>query len=290
MRPPGKKKAASKRAVNKAVRKPAPGAKSDVARTPQTRSSSTLASLIVSAPHLFEPKIARARVAKWLAGLAADETKPLTALLADLPIVKTLLESLAESSPYLWELASRNPKILLRLLKAAPDRHLTELLADYSRAIASCEGDIEAMRLLRRMKAESALLIAFADIGGVWPVTRAARALTELADTAVDAATRFVLAEATRAGRLTPKDKAQPQIGSGYIVLAMGKMGAFELNYSSDIDLIVFYDPAAPGVPKDAVPAPLFVRITQRLVKLLQERTAEGYVFRTDLRLRPDPA
>ena len=70
----------------------------------------------------------------------------------------------------------------------------------------------------------------------------------------------------------------------------MGKMGAFELNYSSDIDLIVLYDPAAPALPKDAEPSTLFVRITQRLVKLLQERTADGYVFRTDLRLRPDPA
>ena len=70
----------------------------------------------------------------------------------------------------------------------------------------------------------------------------------------------------------------------------MGKMGAFELNYSSDIDLIVFYDAAAPAVPEDAAPAALFVRITQRLVKLLQERNADGYVFRTDLRLRPDPA
>ena len=144
--------------------------------------------------------------------------------------------------------------------------------------------------MLRRMKSEIALLIALADIGGVWPVMRAARALTDLADTAVDAATRFVLAEVTRAGRLMPKDKANPQRDSGYIVLAMGKMGAFELNYSSDIDLIVLYDPAAPALPKDAEPSTLFVRVTQRLVKLLQERTADGYVFRTDLRLRPDPA
>jgi glutamate-ammonia-ligase adenylyltransferase len=148
----------------------------------------------------------------------------------------------------------------------------------------------QAMRLLRRMKAEAALLIALADIGGVWPVMRATRALTDLADCAVAAAARFVLAEAARAGRLTPKDKANPQLGSGYIVMAMGKLGAFELNYSSDIDLIVFYDPAAPAVPKDADTATLFVRLTQRLVKLLQERDGDGYVFRTDLRLRPDPA
>ncbi len=70
----------------------------------------------------------------------------------------------------------------------------------------------------------------------------------------------------------------------------MGKMGAFELNYSSDIDLIVFYDKDSAALPEGAEPAPVFVRVTQRLVKLLQERTGDGYVFRTDLRLRPDPA
>ncbi|MGB8186560.1 MAG: bifunctional [glutamine synthetase] adenylyltransferase/[glutamine synthetase]-adenylyl-L-tyrosine phosphorylase, partial [Pseudolabrys sp.] len=170
------------------------------------------------------------------------------------------------------------------------DRHLASSLIAYGRDIASSKDEVEAMRLLRHMKCEIALLIALADIGGVWPVMRAARALTDLADTAVDAATRFVLAEVTRAGRLMPKDKANPQRDSGYIVLAMGKMGAFELNYSSDIDLIVLYDPAALALPKDAEPSTLFVRVTQRLVKLLQERTADGYVFRTDLRLRPDPA
>src|SRR5205823_3573117 len=68
----------------------------------------------------------------------------------------------------------------------------------------------------------------------------------------------------------------------------MGKMGARELNYSSDVDLIVFYDPAAlvPGTE----PAAFCVRLTRALVRLLQERTADGYVFRVDLRLRPDPA
>ena len=152
------------------------------------------------------------------------------------------------------------------------------------------DDEAEAMRLLRRMKAEAALLIALADIGGVWPVMRATRALTELADTAVSAAVRFLLADLARDGRLHPRDHARPQDGSGYFVLAMGKMGAFELNYSSDIDLIVFFDPAALSLPKDVEAAPYFIRLTQRLVKLLQERTADGYVFRTDLRLRPDPS
>jgi glutamate-ammonia-ligase adenylyltransferase len=286
MTPPGKKKAA----ITKAARKTAVRAKSKAVSAPQARSGEALAGRIVSVPRLSEPKLARARVVEWLAGLAPAEAKPLKALLVGHQPIGALLESLAESSPFLWELAASDPRRLLLLLDADPDRRLAELLADSGRAVASCQDISKAMHLLRRMKAESALLIALADIGGVWPVMRAARALTELADTAVDSAVRFILGEAARAGRLTPKDKANPQIGSGYIVLAMGKMGAFELNYSSDIDLIVFYDPAADAVPKDAAPARLFVRITQRLVKLLQERTADGYVFRTDLRLRPDPA
>ena len=286
MRPPAKLKIVRK----KVARKPAVRTKSRATKAAKIHTGATLADRIVTAPHLVEPKRARARLVEWLASLPAAKAKPLKALLAARPIVSALLESLAESSPYLWELASGEPDRLLLLLRADPDRHLAELLAKQGHAIAASQEDAEAMRLLRRMKAEAGLLIALADIGGAWPVMRAARALSDLADTAVDAATRFVLAEAARAGRLTPKDKTHPEIGSGYIVLAMGKMGAFELNYSSDIDLIVFYDPAAPAVPKDAAPAALFVRLTQRLVKLLQERTADGYVFRTDLRLRPDPA
>ncbi|MBN9014604.1 MAG: bifunctional [glutamine synthetase] adenylyltransferase/[glutamine synthetase]-adenylyl-L-tyrosine phosphorylase, partial [Rhizobiales bacterium] len=71
---------------------------------------------------------------------------------------------------------------------------------------------------------------------------------------------------------------------------AMGKMGAGELNYSSDVDLIVFFDLAAPTLAPDIEPQPFFVRVTQGLSRMLQQRTGDGYVFRVDLRLRPDPA
>ena len=260
------------------------------ARKPVGEASATLAERIVAAPFVNDAKAARARVADWLDDLPAAQANPLKARLAAHPNLNTLLESLSESSPFLWELSSHEPKRLLRLLDADPDKYLSALLADTRIAVDATEDEAEAMRLLRRMKAEAALLIALADIGGTWPVMRTTQALTDLADTAVNVAVRFVLAEAVRAGRLMAKDKTRPQDGSGYMVLAMGKMGAYELNYSSDIDLIVFYDAAAPALPKDAEPADLYVRLTQRLVKLLQERTGDGYVFRTDLRLRPDPA
>jgi glutamate-ammonia-ligase adenylyltransferase len=273
----------------KPARRPARGGEANT-QAPASPKIGTLAERIVAAPHLIEPELARARLAAWLADLPAVEAEPLERLLAARPLIKVLLQSLSESSPFLWELASREPERLRRLLGCDPDDHLAALLAGTAEAVAKSDDEAEAMRLLRRMKAEAALLIALADIGGVWPVMRATRALTDLADTAVDGAVRFALAEAARAGRVVPRDKAAPQIGSGYIVLALGKMGASELNYSSDIDIIVFYDQASPILPEDAVAATTFVRITQRLVKLLQERTGDGYVFRTDLRLRPDPA
>ena len=72
-------------------------------------------------------------------------------------------------------------------------------------------------------------------------------------------------------------------------MLALGKHGAGELNYSSDIDLIVFFDPGARAVRAGVEPGPLFVRMTKALARLLQERTGDGYVLRVDLRLRPDP-
>ena len=239
---------------------------------------------------LIDPAAAQARITDWLGELPASEATSLKASLAAHPVVNTLLESLAESSPHLWDLVSRDAERFLRVLNTEPEQHLAALLADHGRAAATTEDLDEAMRHLRRMKGEAALLIALADIGGVWPIMRCARALTDLADTAVGAATKYLLAEAARAGRLAPADLAEPQIGSGYVVLALGKMGGGELNYSSDIDLIVFYDREVPALPADIEPAPMFVRLTQRLVKLLQERTADGYVFRTDLRLRPDPA
>jgi glutamate-ammonia-ligase adenylyltransferase len=146
------------------------------------------------------------------------------------------------------------------------------------------------MHLLRRMKAEAALMIALCDIGGVWPVMRVTAALTDLAVASVQTALRFLLRQEVGRGRMTAANLDRPEEGSGLIVLAMGKMGAGELNYSSDIDLIVFFDPAATSLVPDIEPAPFFVRVTQALARLLQQRSGDGYVFRVDLRLRPDPA
>lgn len=258
---------------------------------PDPSSDGSLAARIVDAPFLLQPAASLAKLEVWLSDLgAAPQSPALREALAASPKAQALIAGLLDFSPYLSELACADPGRLLRLLQANPERHLESLLADVVGALSATTDEAEAMRLLRRVKSEAALLIALTDIGGVWPVLKVTRALTDLADRTVQAAVRFLLNEAVWRGRLAPPDPALPELGSGYIVLAMGKMGAFELNYSSDIDLIVFYDPGAPAIPKDTEPSALYIRVTRGLVKLLQERTPDGYVFRVDLRLRPDPA
>jgi glutamate-ammonia-ligase adenylyltransferase len=248
-----------------------------------------LARRIAAAPYLRAPDAAHARVEEWLAEIAdAPAGRALARLLADHPTLDVLITGLAEGSPDLWDRARAAPERLLALLEAAPERRFDDILVGARRAIAATRDEAQVMRLLRQMKGEAALLIALADIGGVWPVLQVIGRQTALADAAVGAGVDYLIADAQRRGRLRNVASAHPAQDSGYIVLAMGKMGAGELNYSSDIDLIIFYDAAA--VVPETEPAPFYVRLTRTLVKLLQERTPDGYVFRTDLRLRPDPA
>src|SRR4030095_10054906 len=218
----------------------------------------------------------------------APAGKALGRLCGATPKLDALLTCVAGGSDYLWELVRASPQRLLALLEAEPERRFNDITADAKCAIAATGDEAEVMRVLRRMKVEAALLIALADIGGVWPITQVIERRTLWADAAVGAAVDYLVVEAQRRGRLKPVEPSQPAQGSGYIVLAMGKMGAGELNYSSDIDLIVLYDPAA--LVSGTESAAFYVRFTRALMKLLQERTADGYVFRVDLRLRPDPA
>ncbi|MEX0753423.1 MAG: bifunctional [glutamine synthetase] adenylyltransferase/[glutamine synthetase]-adenylyl-L-tyrosine phosphorylase, partial [Xanthobacteraceae bacterium] len=153
-----------------------------------------LAKLMVAAPVPVEPQAARAAVAEWLASVARSVPgKELKRLFAAHPVLTTAIESISESSPYLWELVRADPARLAGLLQAAPEERLKATLQGTFEAVASAKGEEKAMALLRGMKAEAALLIALADIGGAWPLPRITRALTDLADTAVRAAVRFLL-------------------------------------------------------------------------------------------------
>lgn len=248
-----------------------------------------LAARFVEGPHVAAPDIAEQRLGDWLSELEPAQSAAIDALLGHANARKIFL-GISAFSPYLFDLVRADASRLIRILSCDAESHLTALIDVTSRAVWSASGDTDAMHLLRHMKAEAALLTALCDIGGVWPVMQVTAALTDLAVASVQMALRFLLRNEAARGRIKPPDPERPEMGSGLIVLAMGKMGAGELNYSSDIDLIVFFDRNATSLAEDIEPQPFFVRVTQGMARLLQQRSGDGYVFRVDLRLRPDPA
>ncbi len=245
----------------------------------------SLAARVAEAPAVLHPRQAARLLKDALAGGDTASRAALAALLKTSPAVRRLLEGIAENAPFLTDLIRLDPCRLLRLLGAEPEAGLAAARDAALRQVESAGDEETVMRALRALRAETALTVALADIGGVFDLEAVTGALTAAADTAVDAAVGYLLRQARAAGRLRPGVE-----NSGYVVLAMGKHGAGELNYSSDIDLIVLYDAERAPLAEGVEAAPFFVRLTRQLVKLLQERTADGYVARVDLRLRPDPA
>jgi len=134
----------------------------------------------------------------------------------------------------------------------------------------------------------TARAVAVADIGGLWTFESVTAALSDLAEAALRLAVGHLLLSAASTGELRLPSASEPAAGSGFTVLGMGKLGARELNYSSDIDLVVFFDPSRFPFFKRDEKRGAAVDIVRGMVRLLSEITADGYVFRTDLRLRPD--
>ena len=143
---------------------------------------------------------------------------------------------------------------------------------------------------LRRGKRRVALLAGLADLGGVWPLEEVTGRLTDFADLAVARAMRAALAYELRRGKLPGMGEDALETGAGMVAFAMGKMGAGELNYSSDIDLIVLFDETRFDADAFLEARPAYIRATRKWAATLSDLTGEGYVFRTDLRLRPDPS
>jgi len=205
-----------------------------------------------------------------------------------------ILAALGGHSRFLADLAERESATLLRLAARGPDAAMEDTLDPLGRADPGAARPAVAS-LLRRAKRQAALIAGVADLAGLWPLDRVTGALSDLADACVDYACAHLLRDAEARGDLrlaggaARRDPRATGRGSGLIVLGMGKLGARELNYSSDIDLMLLYDPHAATYDADRAGA-IYVRLARDLVRLMEERTEDGYVFRTDLRLRPDPA
>jgi glutamate-ammonia-ligase adenylyltransferase len=204
------------------------------------------------------------------------------------PEKQALAEAIAGGSPFLRQLMLRDPVFAGRVFREDADR-LMGLQLEGLRTIPPELPQAEVMARLRQLRKRVALVVAVADLSGAWDVEEVTAALTDFADQSLAAALSWLLSDLARAGKAKLENPLEPLRNCGYVALAMGKQGAHELNYSSDIDLIVLYDPFSPLLEDPAEAATFFVRLTRRLVQLMQDVTEDGYVFRTDLRLRPDP-
>ncbi|KAA0920136.1 bifunctional [glutamine synthetase] adenylyltransferase/[glutamine synthetase]-adenylyl-L-tyrosine phosphorylase [Aquicoccus porphyridii] len=195
-----------------------------------------------------------------------------------------LIEGAGGCSPYLGGLLEKEREWLER----AFDDPEAALDAEFSRLGEVAPGDLGTE--LRRAKRRVALLTGLADLGGVWALEEVTGALTRFADLAVQLAMRAALEPEIRRGKLPGMGEEDLETCAGWVALAMGKMGAGELNYSSDIDLICLFDESRFERDDYMEARAGFVRATRKMAAMLSDMTGEGYVFRTDLRLRPDPS
>jgi [glutamine synthetase] adenylyltransferase / [glutamine synthetase]-adenylyl-L-tyrosine phosphorylase len=200
---------------------------------------------------------------------------------------RTVLECLGGNAPYLAELACRESACLLATLRDGPEKAFAGAL-DALHTLPLTASRTRIAAALRQAKRRAALAIAVADLGHIWQLPQITGALSELAESTLRVALRHLLRELHESGRVVLPQPENPEHGAGFVALALGKLGARELNYSSDIDLVLLYNPEAPVYPPEA--QPMMARLARDLIALLSQRDADGYVFRVDLRLRPDPA
>ncbi len=198
-----------------------------------------------------------------------------------------LLNAIFGNSPFLTQAALAAPDTLRRLVHDGPEAVLDQAVAAAGSERERSEAD--TMTALRLAKRDVALATAIADIAGAWDVFKVTGALSRFADRAATTALDTMMWRGARDNEIELADDAAPSRTAGLFILGLGKLGAHELNYSSDIDLIAFYDAERLNYIGRQSPPQFYIRVVQGFVKLLESRTRDGYVFRTDLRLRPDP-
>lgn len=202
---------------------------------------------------------------------------------------KQLLESLFGNSPYLTTSIKKENDFFKAMMKEGFDPCWKQIQTELEQFDFTGEKK-EVMSALRVFKRRFALLTAVADITEKWTLEQVTEHLSVFATKALQICVNHILHKAHAAGKIVLKDEKNPSEACGYVIFAVGKLGSDELNYSSDIDIIAYYDANKVDYQGRQPVSHFFINMTHTLAEMMQERTQDGYVFRTDLRLRPDPA
>jgi glutamate-ammonia-ligase adenylyltransferase len=239
-------------------------------------------------PSKGDPALIRLGEERWREHAAASGNPAIPRFAAEAladPHLRSLLHAVFAHSPFLTGELARNIAFVEEIVDLGPDAAFDRLIETLANGDVIAQPTASVMASLRRAKRKAALVTGLADIAGAWRLDDVMAAMTRTAETCLDRAIRHLLS--------LPAFARLPADGEGLVILGMGKLGARELNYSSDIDLIIFYDDAKFGAKFGSGAAdPIgqdFVRLARALARVLEERTGDGYVFRVDLRLRPDP-
>ena len=198
--------------------------------------------------------------------------------------INQLIRGVGGCSPYLKGLL----EIEYDWVLSALDSQENILNAEFSRLKKTPSSEIKTA--LRVTKRRVALWSALCDFSGIWELDDVTNMLTQFADLACQLALKVALETELSRGNIPGLEIDHSPEKTGMFVLAMGKMGAHELNYSSDIDLICFFDETQFLEEKYFDARKGFIRATRLMSSILSDLTEDGYVFRTDLRLRPDPS
>ncbi|MGU9851579.1 bifunctional [glutamate--ammonia ligase]-adenylyl-L-tyrosine phosphorylase/[glutamate--ammonia-ligase] adenylyltransferase [Pseudomonas koreensis] len=194
------------------------------------------------------------------------------------------------ASDFVIEQSVRDPLMLLSLVQSGElDRPFApgELCAQIAAAVNTAQSEDELGRVLRRQRARHQVRIIWRDLNRQADLVQTCRDLSDMADATIDQAYQWLYSRhCQQFGTPTGRRSGLPQ---QMVILGMGKLGAVELNLSSDIDLIFAYPEGGEtvGVKRALDNQEFFIRLGQRLIKALDPMTVDGFVFRVDMRLRP---
>lgn len=234
----------------------------------------------------FIPDAARLPVS---AVLEPADKQRVTKLAAGDALIEKLLAGVISNSPYLSGLLLAFPDQIDVLKRHGPEGALALVMENLPDELGQKPGEFRQQ--LRLVKRQFHLCLALIDLAGVWGTDRVAQEFSSFADRMIARCLAFAWQQyvAMRAGKSKPVPESLPEYG-GFFIVAFGKLGGCELNYSSDVDLAFFFDPEHAEHDEKAPSAQDYVRLGRDVASLLSDVSEHGYGFRVDLRLRPDPS
>lgn len=189
-------------------------------------------------------------------------------------------------SDFIFNSAIQAPEIVVELFQGAQFEHSIDYLTELNTILASCESEEQLHRLLRRYRLKAMVTIAVADLLYNVALDFSLQRLSKLADALILSALNWLSGFCYKQWGVPQNDKGETM---PLLVYGMGKLGGNELNFSSDIDLIFAYPEKGQtkGARRELDNQQFFIRLGQKLITALHQQTADGFVYRVDMRLRP---